>query len=169
MYEAAGATGRWSGRRAVPGRVKAVLVLPQEAAPSAPQSLLSGYDDVSDAPWRVGSLEGPCGSWRGRQQEQGQGVAQPVLVVVWAPSSMAGEFGICVGIGESTVGGRGVCGAHSFAEGSVVEQHGNVGGLVPVATLTICGDEFRQRGVGGAGVSQDAMCERRALRMPRER
>ena len=37
--------------------------------------------------------------------------SQPVLVVVWAPSSMAGEFGVCVGIGESTVGGRGVCGS----------------------------------------------------------
>ena len=69
-------------------------------------------------------------------------MAQPVLVVVGAPSSMAGEFGICVGIGESTVGGRGVCGARSFAEGSVVAQHGNVGGLVPVATLSVCGDEF---------------------------
>ncbi len=126
-------------------------------------SLLSGYDELSDALWRVGSLGGPCGSWRGRQQEQGQGVAEPVLVAVGAPSSMAGEFGICVGIGESTVGDRGVCGAHSFAEESVVEQHGNVGGLVTVATLTVSGDEFGQGGVGGAGVSQDAMCERRAL------
>ena len=83
--------------------------------------------------------------------------------MVGAPSSMAGEFGVCVGIGEGTVDGRGVCGAHSFTEGSVVEQRGNVGGLVPVATLTVCGDEFGQGGVGGAGVSQDAMCERRAL------
>ena len=93
-------------------------------------------------------------SWWGRQQELGQGVAQPVLVVVGAPSSMAGEFGVCVGIGEGTVVGGGVCGAHSFAEGSVAEQHGNVGGLVPVATLTVCGDEFGQGGVGGAGVSR---------------
>jgi hypothetical protein len=50
--------------------------------------------------------------------------AQPVLVVVGAPSSMAAEFGICVGIDEGTVDCGGVCGAHSFAEGSVVEQHG---------------------------------------------
>jgi hypothetical protein len=80
----------------------------------------SGYDDVEDALWRVGTLEGPSGSWLGRQQEHGQGVPQPVLVVVGAPSSMAGEFGICVGIGESSVDGRCVCGAHPFAEGSAV-------------------------------------------------
>jgi hypothetical protein len=73
---------------------------------------------------------------------------------------MAGEFGICVGIGESTVNCGGVRSAHSIAEGSVVEQHGNVGGLVSVATLTVCCDELGQGGVGGAGVSQDAMCER---------
>jgi hypothetical protein len=76
---------------------------------------------------------------------------------------MAGEFGICVGIGEGTVGGRSVCGAHFFAEGSGVEQHGNVGGLVPVATSTVSDDVFRQGGIGGAGVSQDAMGERGAL------
>jgi hypothetical protein len=29
--------------------------------------------------------------------------------------------------------------------------------------LTVSGDEFGQGGVGGAGVSQYAMCERRAL------
>src|SRR5215203_5872225 len=98
-----------------------------------------------------------------RQQGLGQGVAQPVLVVVGAPSSMASEFGVCIGIGQGTVGGRSVCGAHSFAEGSVAEEHGNVGGLVPVATSAVSGDEVGQGGVGGAGVSQDAMCERRAL------
>jgi hypothetical protein len=76
---------------------------------------------------------------------------------------MAGEFGVCVGIGDSSVDGCGVGGAHTFAEGSVVEQHGYVGGLVPVATLTVCGDEFGQGGIGGAGVSQDAMCARRTL------
>ena len=80
-----------------------------------------------------------CG---GRQQEQGQGVAQPVLVVVGAPSSMSGEFGICVGIGERAVGGGGVCGAHPFAEGPAVKQHGNVGGLVPVPASTLSGDKF---------------------------
>ena len=89
--------------------------------------------------------------WWG-QQELGQGVAQPALVPVGAPSSMAREFGICVGIGQDTVGGGGVCGAHSFAEASVVEQHRYVGSLVPVATLTLSGDEFGQGRVGGAGV-----------------
>jgi betaine-aldehyde dehydrogenase len=47
---------------------------------------------------------------------------------------MGGEFGICVGVGESAVGGGGVCGAHSFAEASVVEQHGDVGGVVNMFT-----------------------------------
>jgi hypothetical protein len=107
------------GQANVPGRdaSRSSCSFLGRAAPSPPQSLLSGYDDVPDVLWRVGSLGGPCGSGRRRQQEQGQGVAQPVLVVVGAPSSMAGEFSICVGIGEGSVGGRGVCGAHSFAEG----------------------------------------------------
>jgi hypothetical protein len=69
---------RMSGQAEVPGRTASrsfCFFSFLGRRPSSAQSLLSCYDDVSNALWRVGSRGGPYGCWRGRKQEQGQGVA----------------------------------------------------------------------------------------------
>lgn len=99
-------------------------------------------------------LAAGCGSG---QQEPGEAVGEPELVLLGGPAAVVGQEGVGLGAGQRCVGGLGPFGCQPVPERAVGQQYVDAGALALVAVFAVRLAELGGVRVGGRGGVEDAV------------